>query len=290
LARTALVTGAYGYLGSLIRTRLEEAGWMTSALARTPRSGDSAARWSLDAPPPEDLLGSCDALVHCAYDFEPRSREDVWAVNVAGSVQLLDAATKAGVARILVVSSMSAYEGTGQIYGQAKLAIERATLDAGGVAIRPGLVWGDDPRGMAGTLRRLTKLPLLPDLGPGARQFPVHEDDLARTVVEILASPGWTSEVFGVAQPRAVDFRSVLLALADDDGRRHRFVRVPWQALYGVLAVAEKLRVSPVRADSILGLVRPAPDVPASVAFPDLGTKMRELGPATEALQSGRAA
>jgi nucleoside-diphosphate-sugar epimerase len=285
----ALVTGAYGYLGSLFRGSLEEAGWTTTALVRTPKSGDSAARWSLDAPPSEDLLGSCDALVHCAYDFEPRSREDVWAVNVAGSVQLLDAAAKAGVGRILVVSSMSAYEGTGQIYGQAKLAIEQATLDAGGVAIRPGLVWGNDPHGMSGTLRRLTKLPVLPDFGPGARQFPVHEDDLARTVVEILTSSGWTPEVFGVAQPRAVDFRSVLLALADDDGRRHRFVRVPWQALYGVLAVAEKMRVSPVRADSILGLVRPAADVPSSVAFPDLGTKMRELGPATEAPRSGHA-
>jgi nucleoside-diphosphate-sugar epimerase len=275
------VTGAYGDLGSLIRGRLEEAGWTTTALARSPRSGDSAAHWSLDGPPPEELLGSCDALVHCAYDFEPRSREDVWAVNVAGSTRLLAAAAKAGTRRILVISSMSAYQGTGQIYGQAKLAIERATLDVGGIAIRPGLVWGDDPRGMAGTLRRLAKLPILPDLGPGARQFPVHEDDLAGAVVEILGAPGWTSEVFGVAQPHGVDFRSVLLALADDDGRRHRFVRVPWQALYGVLAVAEKLGVSPVRADSILGLVRPAPDVPPSVAFTDLGTKMRELSPPT---------
>ena len=192
MPRTALLTGAYGYLGSLIRGRLEEAGWTTTALARTPRSGDSASPWSLDAPPPEELLESCDALIHCAYDFEPRDREEVWAMNVTGSVRLLGAAKKAAVERILVVSSMSAYEGTGQIYGQAKLAIERATLDAGGIAIRPGLVWGDDARGMAGTLRRLTKLPLLPDLGPGARQFPVHKDNLARTVVEILVSPGWT--------------------------------------------------------------------------------------------------
>ena len=192
-------------------------------------------------------------------------------MNVAGSSRLLDAAAKAGVGRILSVSSMSAYEGTGQIYGQAKLAIERATLDAGGIAIPPrARLRGTIRAAWLGTLRRLTKLPVLPDLGPGARQFPVHEDDLARTVVEILAAPGWTPEAFGVAQPRAVDFRSVLLALADDDGRRHRFVRVPWQALYGVLAVAEKVRLSPVRADSILGLVRPAPFVPPSAAFPDL--------------------
>jgi nucleoside-diphosphate-sugar epimerase len=283
LPGTVLITGAYGYLGSLFRSRLDDAGWTTTALVRTPRSGDSAARWSLHAPPPEDLLRSADALIHCAYDFEPREREDVWAVNVARSGRLVEAAAKANVARTLVISSMSAYQGTGQIYGQAKLAIEKLTIEAGGIAIRPGLVWGNDPRGMAGTLKKLTKLPVLPDLGSQARQFPVHEDDLASAVVEILDAPGWTPEVFGVAQPRAIDFRSVLLALADDDGRRHRFVPVPWQALYGVLAVAEKMRVSPVRADSILGLVRPAPDVPPSVAFPDLGTRMRELGPATEA-------
>lgn len=274
-----LVTGAHGYLGSLIRARLAAAGWATTALVRTPRSGDAAARWSLDSPPPEDLLRSADALVHCAYDFEPRTREDVWAVNVAGSRRLLEAAANAGVSRILVISSMSAYPGTGQIYGQAKLAIEAATIAAGGIAIRPGLVWGDDARGMVGTLRKLTKLPILPDFGPRARQFPVHEDDLASVVVEILASPGWRPEVFGVAQPRALDFRSVLLALAAKDGRKHRFLRVPWQAPYAMLAVAEKLGVSPVRADSILGLVRPAPDVPASVAFPDLGERLRELEP-----------
>jgi nucleoside-diphosphate-sugar epimerase len=274
-----LVTGAYGYLGSLIRGRLDAAGWTTTALARTPRSGDSAARWSLDAAPPSDLLGAADALVHCAYDFEPRTREDVWAVNVAGSRRLLEAAASAGVSRILVISSMSAYPGTGQIYGQAKLAIEEATIAAGGIAIRPGLVWGDGARGMVGTLRKLTKLPVLPDFGPRARQFPVHEEDLGTVVVEILDSPGWTPEVFGVAQPDALDFRSVLLALAAADGRRRRFLRVPWQAPYGMLAVAEKLGVSPLRADSILGLVHPAPDVPSSVAFPDLRHTLRKLEP-----------
>jgi nucleoside-diphosphate-sugar epimerase len=277
LPGTALVTGAYGYLGSLIRARLDAAGWTTTALVRTPRSGDAAVPWSLDAPPPESALASCDALVHCAYDFEPRSGEEVWAVNVAGSARLIEAAARAGVPRVLVVSSMSAYEGTEQIYGRAKLAIEQATLETGGIAIRPGLVWGDDARGMVGTLRSLARLPVLPDFGPSARQFPVHEDDLADAVAEILGAPGWTPEVFGIAQPRPVDFRTVLLAMADCGGRR--FVRVPWRAVYGVLALAEKLRLSPVRADSILGLVRPAPDVPRSAAFPDLAAGMRELAP-----------
>jgi nucleoside-diphosphate-sugar epimerase len=276
LPGTVLITGAYGYLGSLIRGRLDDAGWATTALVRAPRDGDSAARWSLDAPPPEDLLRSADALVHCAYDFRPRRREDVWAVNVAGSRRLVEAAGKAGLDRTLVISSMSAYAGTGQLYGQAKLAIEEATLGAGGIAVRPGLVWGKDPGGMAGTLKKVARLPVLPDLGPRALQFPVHEDDLARVVVETLEDPGWRSEVFGVAQSKPISFRSLLLALADSRGRR-RFVRVPWQSIYAALMLAEKSGVGDLRADSILGLVRPAPCVPPSVAFPDLQRSVREL-------------
>jgi nucleoside-diphosphate-sugar epimerase len=191
---------------------------------------------------------------------------------------LLEAAASAGVARVLVISSMSAYPGTGQIYGQAKLAIERATTETGGIAIRPGLVWGGELRGMAGTLQRLTRLPVVPDFGPRAQQYPVHEDDLARVATEILEAPGWRPEVFGVAQSEAMSFRSLLSALAAQDHRKCRFLRVPWQPVYGLLALAEKLGVSGLRADSILGLIQPAASVSPSVAFPDLPQTLRPLG------------
>lgn len=278
MAGKVLITGAYGYLGTVIRTRLTEAGWATSALVRNPRDGDLAERWSLSDPPDEELLRSCDALVHCAYDFGPRSRADVWDVNVHGSARLLEAAEAAGVGRVVVISSMSAYAGTAQIYGQAKLAIERVTVEKGGIAIRPGLVWGSEPRGMAGTLRKLAGLPILPDLGPAAQQYPVHDDDVARVVAEILGSPDWRPEVFGVAQAEAISFRALLMALAPDD-RRRRFLRVPWQSIYGALVVAERLGIGDMRADSILGLVRPAPSVPASTAFPELQQTLRKLEP-----------
>ena len=62
--------------------------------------------------------------------------------------------------RILVLSSMSAFEGTRQLYGRAKLAIETMTVASGGCALSPGLVYGERPGGMAGALRELTRLPV----------------------------------------------------------------------------------------------------------------------------------
>ena len=278
MPRTAIVTGAYGYLGSIIRERLNAAGWATIALVRTPRPGDRAVAWTLGGVPQDDVLREADALVHCAYDFGPRSRDDVWRVNVDGSSDLLRAANRLGVARLLVLSSMSAYSGTAQIYGQAKLAIEVATLGLGGIAVRPGLVYGRTSGGMASTLVKLTRLPIVPIIGARAAQFPVHEDDLANAILGVLDAPDWTSEVFGIAQPDPLSFRDLLTALAEREGRRCRFLAVPWRAVYWTLRIAEMTGASlSLRSDSVLGLVRPAPCVPRSTAFPSMLDTMRTL-------------
>lgn len=282
--KTVLITGAYGYLGSVLRRRFDAAGWKTVALVRAPRDGDEARPWKLGEPTPEDTLLAADALIHCAWDLSAVSRDEVERVNVGGSVQLLTDAADVGVPRIVFVSSMSAYEGTKQAYGQAKLTVERATLDLGGVAVRPGLVYGADASGMAGTLRKLARLPLVPVMGGrAAHQFPVHEDDLASVIQRLVEQEPWLPEAFGIAQAEPVSFQDLLAALAE--GRRPRFVPVPWRAVLAGLLAGERLGLKlPVRSDSIYGLVRPAPSVPPSRALPDLQLQLRRLGHAQDSV------
>jgi hypothetical protein len=56
---------------------------------------------------------------------------------------------------------------------------------------------------------------------------------------------------------------------------------VPWRAVLAVLRLAEAARIPlPLRSDSLLGLVRPAPSVPASAAYPELHSGLRSLGSA----------
>lgn len=275
---TAMVTGAYGYVGSAIRASLQDNGWATTALTRSPRAGDEAVAWSLGEDVPAHVWEGVDAVVHCAYDLRLRSREDIWRINVAGTARLLDSASRAGVPRLLVISSMSAYPGTTQLYGLAKLEIEEQVVALGGVAVRPGLVYGASPSGMAGSLTKLTKLPVVPVLGGSARQFPVHEEDLARVVVRVLTATAWTPEVFGVAQPVSVSFRELLHGLAAMQGRTCRCVPVPWQLVYGALRLAEATGIPvPLRSDSVAGLVRPAAEVPLSRQEPELLSTLRTL-------------
>lgn len=265
-AGVASVTGASGYLGSRICTALESRGWEVVRLVRSPSSDDgrTCAYDLADSIGPEAkaVLHSTDVLVHAAYDLSLTRPADIWRVNVEGTRRLLEAALEARVRRILVLSSMSAFEGTTQLYGRAKLDIEAITVASGGCAVRPGLVYGERPGGMAAALRKLTRLPIVPLIAGGARQYTVSEDDLMAALTVLAEVETLPPGTISVAHPTPVMFRDLLTAFAAQEGRRCRFVPVPWQLVYWSLRTAEFLRLRvPFRADSLLGLVRSAPGV-----------------------------
>ena len=81
----------------------------------------------------------------------------------------------------------------------------------------------------------------------------------------------------GIAHPEAIGFAQLLTAFAESAGRRPpHFVPVPPTAAYGMLRALEVLRVRlPVRADSLLGLSRPAPEVPNPDIVASLGVAVR---------------
>ncbi len=273
------ITGASGYLGSRLSARFDSLGWDVVKLIRSPRPGHpDERRYVIDAPPAQGLLDSVDVLIHTAYDFSLTSRADIWRVNVAGTQRLLDAAVTAGVGRIIVLSTMSAYTGTTQLYGSAKLAIESATLAAGGCVVRAGIVYGAGAGGMVGGLRRMTRLPVVPLIVGASSLYPVHEDDLVSAVVALATHDSMPKGPIGVAQPEPVPFRTLMEGLARAEGRRCRFVPVPWRLVYGTLRAGEALHVQlPFRADSLLGLVRPAPSVPGQDDLARLGVRLRRF-------------
>jgi nucleoside-diphosphate-sugar epimerase len=244
---------------------------------RSPRPGNHhERRYLIEMPLPTDVLASADVLIHTAYDFSLTGEAEIWSVNVRGTERLLEAAANAGVERVIVLSTMSAYGGTTQLYGRAKLAIEAATLDAGGCVVRPGIVYGDQPGGMAGSLRKMTRLPLVPLLLGAGALHPVHEEDLLAVVVALATTDLVPAGPIGVAQPEPVPFRTLLETLAAAEGRECRFVPVPWQLLYVALRLGEVLRMPlPFRADSLIGLVRPAPTVPGQDDLARLGVRLR---------------
>jgi nucleoside-diphosphate-sugar epimerase len=274
------VTGANGYVGRLVSARYREAGWTVISLQRRVENdgaGSSARRFILGEPIDPDLLAGVDMLIHCAYDMTLTNSDDIERVNIEGTKRLFEAAVVHGVRRMVLVSSMSAYWGTEQVYGRAKLACEDAAAAAGGVSVRLGLVYGDGWGGMARSLRKLVELPVTPLVGARSYQYTVHEDDAAQGLLALGAVKTFPSgAVVGLAHARRVPFRTLLEGFGRQAGVAPKFLPVPWRPVYGAMRVAELLRVPlPLRGDSLLGLVRPAGFVPSGDIWPDLGLTLR---------------
>ena len=259
------ITGAAGYVGSAIRSYFVSQGWEIVELGRR-RSSQAANHiyYDLTSDPGSIPWEGIDALVHCAYDFHLTNWEDVQRVNVEGSIRLLQTAKARGVAHGVFISSLSCFEGCRSLYGKAKLLIEAEALRLGFGVVRPGLVWGDNPGGMMGSLMRVAaKGRVIPLIGDGSSpQYLVREEDLAQLVFELCQRIP-PSRAISAANGEQNSLRSLLSKIAVKHGRRPFFIPVPWRLILAGLKTLEFLHLpAPFRSDSLIGFIfqNPAPD------------------------------
>jgi nucleoside-diphosphate-sugar epimerase len=272
------VNGASGYMGGKIASRLAAEGWNVLGLGRRPAGlpGVSDAEYRLGETPKPEALAGLDALVHCAWDFGQRTWRDIDAVNVQGTKRLFEAASEAGVGRIVHISTVSASGVPRSMYGRAKLFTEAAALERGGAVVRPGLLYGGEAGGMVGMLTALVRaLPVVPVLvGPDRPLFLAHEDDVTALVAMVAGGSEPSAGAPLVAASREPHtLREILGAIAESEGRRRLFLRVPWQTAYLPLRAAEAVRVPlPMRSDSALSIATLDPDPFAWGAYPTTAT------------------
>ncbi len=240
--KTVAITGITGYLGHLLRNRLVSDGIPVIGLCRY-SSDLSSRRYVMGEIPSQGLLSGVDVLVHCAYDMSVRSQSDIWKINVEGTHRLLRLAQESNVRRTIVLSSMSAFDGTNQLYGRSKLAIEDFAREMGAISVRPGLVYGPKARGMAGSLSALTRLPLVPVPASRSYQFAVHEDDFVQALSALINSELGSTDPIGLANPVAVRFKDLVEGLARLNGRTCRIVPLNWRILLSSLRACEKVGI-----------------------------------------------
>lgn len=231
--RVAL-TGSTGFIGSAALRALADQGVRVRALVRTPpqqRDG-GPVEWLAgdltDADSPARLCEGADVLVHLASRVGG-SEEECEAVNDRGTESLMGAAVRAGVGRIVHLSTAAVY-GAGPHRGIAvdgvpavpvsaasrtRLAGERHAREAGAVVLRPGLVTGAGDRWVVPALEELVRrVPVLWDGGEG-RLSVVDVGDLARLIAALATAPEAVAPgVHHASHPEPVRVGDLLAALA----------------------------------------------------------------------------
>ncbi|MFW2512640.1 NAD-dependent epimerase/dehydratase family protein [Demequina sp. SO4-13] len=184
-----LVTGASGFLGRAVATRIARAGHDVTTLQRRPSGVPEVRDIAGSVTDPEVVRGAVeghDAIVHLAAKVSLAGDPAEFArVNIGGTRILLDAARDAGVPRFVHVSSPSvAHVGRALVgagagtadprrthgeYARTKAAAELLALTYDSptmavLAVRPHLVWGPGDTQLVARIidrARRGRLPLL---------------------------------------------------------------------------------------------------------------------------------
>ncbi|MFJ4242997.1 NAD-dependent epimerase/dehydratase family protein [Streptomyces iakyrus] len=228
-----LITGASGFVGSRVAaTAQRQPDVHVRLLSRHAPHGPEYVHGDLSAPP--SLRGVCadtDVLVHCATQVggDP---ETVQAVNDHGTRALVEEAVRAGVRRIVYVST-AAVHGRGPFRGvrpaeapvapasptsRTRAAAERYVLDAGGLVLRPHLVYGEGDRWVIPGLVWLMKELSATLTGCEALQSMIDVDTLSRAVVAAALSPVPGEGVHHVNHPEPVAVADLLAAVSRELG------------------------------------------------------------------------
>jgi UDP-glucose 4-epimerase len=231
-----LLTGASGFLGSVVLRQLVASGAEVVALHRPDTAVPEpieGVRWvaqDLAAPLTTDLPGQIDAVLHLAqsrrYREFPDGAVDVQEVNATATVRLLDYCRKTKGDSFTYASSGAVYAAgpepvreddeprPGNFYGASKLAGELAVEQFRGVlkahSLRFFFIYGPGQRNMfiPGLLDRVRKEEAVTLAGSdGIHVNPVYVEDAAAAVVRTIELDG--SHTLNVAGPNRVSVREI---------------------------------------------------------------------------------
>jgi len=229
-----LITGGTGFIGGRLVERLvQESGARVRVLLRNFARAPYIARFDVDMVQAdltdpgevEQAMDGCDVVLHCACQTDG-SEAAQRAVNVDGTRNILEAAQRHDVQRVVHVSTINVYgppkDGdldetaprsySGDVYSDSKVDAEKLVLDHADripvSVVQPTMVYG--PSGPAWTTRILNDLKngrvILVNGGDGLCN-PVYVDDMVSGIMRAAVLDGAVGEAFLISGERPVTWR-----------------------------------------------------------------------------------
>ncbi len=285
-----VVTGAFSYSGAAIAAELQAAGRRVRTLTGHPERAPADTGIDvrpLDFADPaglEQALRGADTLYNTYWVRFARGSVDHQAA-VANSRVLFEAATRAGVRRIVHVSITNPSLSSPYPYFRGKAEAEQILAGTGVPAaiVRPAILFGGAGVLVNNIAWLLRRVPVFAIGGRGDYRIrAIHLDDLATLCVKL--GKGTETVTLDAVGPQSVTFREMVEAVRAAVGSHAPIVNVPGRALVAlsrVLSVA--LRDTLLTRDEYLAMAEGLADSPGpptgAVVFTDwVAAHGHELG------------
>jgi uncharacterized protein YbjT (DUF2867 family) len=245
-----VVTGAFGYSGKYITTRLLEAGvrvrTLTNSTQRANPFGDRVEVRPFNFDNQSALVESLRgvSVLYNTYWIRFNTQEPGFqhSVAVENTLKLFDAAKQASVPRLVHTSITNPSEDSPLEYFKGKAVLERALKESGlsYAILRPNVLFGHEDiliNNIAWTLR---KLPIYGVFGDGQyRLQPMHVDDFADLAV--AQGQDRSNRVIDAIGPETFTYRRLVEEIGNIIGVKRPIISVPPSMGYAVGAVLGKL-------------------------------------------------
>ena len=209
---TIALTGATGFFGDYILTRLTEAGHHVRALTRRPQPDRSRVTWVAgrmdDDASLRRLVSGCTRVVHNAGLVRARDRGEFFSVNAWGTLRLSLAIGMAApdIERAVLVSSLAARSPKLSAYAASKRAGEDIWSGLpermAPVVVRPPAIYGPGDREVLRLLKAGQSGFLPAPAGRRGRFSLIHARDAAAAIEALLAADALPGACFELGDGR----------------------------------------------------------------------------------------
>lgn len=256
------ITGGTGFLGKHLAARLDPA--ITVLISR--RTGTEID----DVTALTEAFTGCEVVAHCAGINREIGGQTFQRVHIAGTRAVIEAAHRAGVKRLVMVSFLRARPSCGSAYHESKWAAEELVRHSGleHAVVKFGMIYGRGDHLITHVTRSVRTVPVFATVGFHEKTIrPVPIEDAVDAMLEAIHGrlPEATTAVVGADE---LTLSEAVRRIARVAGIAPVIVPAPVWAIRALAQLAEWTMVVPLvaRAQARMlaeGVSEPAPYAPA---------------------------
>jgi len=235
------VAGSTGFVGRHLVRRLAGESVAVRALARDAMTAQRLLPSSVEIVQADLLepvtlsvaMQGVDVLVHCAAitaDHKEAYRGEYARVNGEGTRNLVAAARRAGVKRIVLLNGLGTKQGSDGSYMRTRWEMAEAVRGSGlaWVSPQPSILFGDGAPFPAAIAKLARTSPVMPILGSGRTKLqPLWVEDLCTCLALCVERPAWDGRAMDLGGPEQLPYTEVVRLILETAHRRRSMVSVP---------------------------------------------------------------